>query len=119
VVEVWYTDKVSRGSGGGKKLGFPTINLNPDRFVGDLKEGVYACQVEYKAEIYRGVLYFGPKFINNENRAVLEIHILNFNKEIYGETVEYKIGQYIREPKKFANPEGLKKQIEEDIKNAF
>jgi riboflavin kinase/FMN adenylyltransferase len=119
MVDVWYTDKVVRGSGGGGKLGFPTINLNPERFVGDLKEGVYSCQIGYKDEIYRGILYFGPRFINNETRPVLEIHILNFNRQIYGQTVEFKIGQYLREPKKFTSLEDLKKQIEDDIRKAF
>lgn len=104
-----------RGTGGGRKLGFPTINLDPDRFIGELKEGVYSAEVEYKKKSYLGALYFGPRFINDEIKPILEIYIIDFEKTIYGETVEFKIGEYIREAKKFKTLESLKKQIKKDV----
>ncbi len=115
MVDIWYTDKVVHGSGGGKKLGFPTINLDPSRFINDLKEGVYYSLIIYKHETYLGALYFGPRLINKETKPVLEIYILDFDKDIYGETVEYTIGQFIRGAMDFNSLEELKKQIAKDV----
>ncbi len=115
MVEIIYTDKVVHGSGGGKALGFPTINLDPEKFIGDLKEGVYYSLVIYKDKTYLGALYFGPRLINKETKPVLEIHILDFDKDIYGETVEFIIGQYIRGVENFKNKKSLREQIKKDI----
>ncbi|MBI5127567.1 riboflavin kinase [Candidatus Roizmanbacteria bacterium] len=115
MVDVWYTDKVVHGSGGGKRLGFPTINLDPSRFIADLKEGVYYSLVMYGNKTYLGALYFGPRLVNKETKPVLEIYILNFHKDIYGETVEYTVGQFIRGVMDFENMEELKKQIQKDV----
>lgn len=115
MVDIWYTDKVAKGTGGGRKLGFPTVNLSPHRFLSELKDGVYACLVDYKNKIYKGALYFGPRFIINKEDHILEIHILNFNKTIYGENIEFKIDQYIREPVKVKNSEELISLIKSDI----
>lgn len=113
--DFWYQDKVVHGSRGGKILGFPTINLDPKKFIGHLKEGVYYSLVIYKDKTYLGALYFGPRLINKETRPILEIHILDFDKDIYGETVEFTIGQYIREVKKFESLKSLKEQIKKDV----
>ncbi|KKQ23349.1 MAG: Riboflavin kinase [Candidatus Roizmanbacteria bacterium GW2011_GWC2_37_13] len=115
MVDIWYTSKVFRGTGGGKKLGFPTINLDPSKFVGDLKEGVYSCLVDYKNSIYLGALYFGPRFISNETELILEIYMVDFDKEIYGKTVEFKVGEFIREAKKFSDTKSLIEQIKKDV----
>lgn len=115
MIDIWYHDQVVRGSSVGKELGFPTINLNPDRFIGELKDGVYSAIVEFDDQQYLGALYFGPKYTSNEKKYILEIHILNFNQTIYGKTVEFKIGEYIRGAKKFETTTDLKKQIKQDI----
>jgi len=114
--DFWYQDRVVHGGSGGKTIGFPTINFDPKPFIKYLKEGVYFTQVKYLDKVYLGALYFGPRLINNETKPVLEIHILDFDKDIYGKTVEFKIGQYIRKVKEFKSFESLKKQIKKDVK---
>lgn len=116
MIEVWYTDKVSQGSGNGRKLGFPTINLNPSRFINELKNGVYACQVEYEKKVYLGALYFGPRFINKKKEYILEIYIIDFNKSIYGKSIKFSIGEFIREPIKTTDIKVLINQIEKDVR---
>lgn len=115
MANAWHTDIVVHGKGGGKKLGFPTINLNPTPFIDKLKEGVYSCKVKYKDKKYLGALYFGPRYIIKTERYILEIYILGFNKEIYGQEVRFKIGKFIREPINEKDPKKLIKRIEEDI----
>lgn len=115
MVDIWYTDRVAKGTGGGRKLGFPTVNLNPHRFFGELKDGVYAALVDYDKKIFRGALYFGPRFIGGIEEYILEIYILDFDKTIYGKTIEFKIGEFIREPVKVKNSGELIALIKSDI----
>ncbi len=116
MVDIWYTDKVVSGTGGGKKLGFPTINLNADRFIGELKEGIYSCLVEYNKKQFLGALYFGPRYISNGKKYILEIHIIDFDKTIYGKTVEFKIDKFIRAPVDVKNQAELVDLIKNDVK---
>ena len=115
MTEVWYKVTVILGTGGGKILGFPTINLDPNILNDHYQQGVYQTWVKYNNKIYLGALYFGPRFINSETKPILEIHILDFNQDIYGLLIEFKLGKYIRGVKKFASIELLIKQIEQDI----
>lgn len=115
MVDIWYTDKVARGTGGGKKLGFPTVNLNAQRFLDELKDGVYSCDIEYENKLYKGALYFGRRFITRNEEYILEIHIFDFDKIIYGKTVEFKVGQFIRAPIKTKNTQELIDQIKKDV----
>ncbi|OQY68700.1 hypothetical protein B6D29_00380 [Microgenomates bacterium UTCPR1] len=116
MANAWHTDIVVHGKGGGKKLGFPTINLNPTPFIDKLKEGVYSCKVKYKDKKYLGALYFGPRTINRLERYILEVNIFDFSQSIYGEKVEFKIGQFIRDPITVKNEEELINQMNEDVR---
>ena len=116
MVEIWYTETVVHGSGGGKKLGFPTVNLNADRFVGELKDGIYSCVVEYENKQYLGAMYFGPRYISSEKRYILEIHILDFDKTVYGKNIEFKVGEFIRKPVDTKSEEELIELINNDVK---
>lgn len=115
MVDIWYADKVARGKGVGRKLGFPTVNLSAQRFLGELKDGVYSCNVEYENKLYKGALYFGRRFITRVEDYILEIHILDFDKTIYGKTIEFKINQFIRAPIKTKNTNELIDQIKKDV----
>lgn len=112
---MWYKAKVLPGSKNGRTIGFPTVNLDPDILIGALKEGIYASQVEYEGKIYQGALYFGPRLVKKEKNTILEIHIINFKKDIYGEEIEFEVGKFIREIKNFSSMKELKAQIEKDI----
>ena len=62
-----------------------------------------------------GALYYGPRLVKNEKKAVLEIYIIDFNQEIYGEWISFDIVRFIRGIKNFDSMDLLKKQITIDI----
>ncbi len=104
--------KVLHGEKIGRKLGFPTLNFHVGRFGDSHSQGVYACQLKIQEKKYKGALYFGPK---GQGKPVLEIHVIDFKKTLYGERVSFEVGEKIREPKKFKSLEEAKKVIGEDI----
>lgn len=99
----------------GRKMGIPTANLKWDADVLLPKSGVYAVQVEVLGQIKPGVLNIGtrPTVSNNKN-VTMEVNILDFNQDIYGEKLEVIFHQKLRDEKKFNNILDLKKQIEMD-----
>ena len=90
------------------------------------RSGVYAARVRIHRsdkgmESYGGVLYIGdsPTFVQSPSAAPnVEIHIFDFNREIYGEMVEVELIEFLREDRKFASVELLKEQIAEDVETA-
>lgn len=114
---MWYKATVLSGQKNGRTIGFPTINLDPNIIVDAFKEGIYASQVRYGGKTYIGALYLGPRLVKGEKNTILEVHILDFNKEIYGKEIEFEIGKYIREIMNFETMEELKLQIAIDIEN--
>ena len=73
--------KVKSGSKIGKKIGFPTINLNIGNFSNHHSPGVYKCEVIIDNSSYIGALYFGPKLSHKGD--TLEVYIINYNRHIY------------------------------------
>lgn len=112
---MWYKAKVLPGLKNGRTIGFPTVNLDPHIIVDAFKEGIYASQVKYGEKTYLGALYLGPRLVKGEKNTILEIHILDFHKEIYGKEIEFEVGKFIREIQAFNTMEELKSQIEKDI----
>ena len=111
----WSTGKVLSGQKLGRKLGFPTVNLDPTIWPSDLKDGVYACRVKYKNITYKAAIYFGPRLILGETAKVLEIYLLDFNQEIYEKKISWQIQKYLREARNFSTPEALTMQLKKDI----
>ncbi len=100
---------------GGPVVGFPTANLaiNPE----DLcpKPGVYAVQVIHDSHCYGGVVNIGynPTFGDQDLGA--EVHIFDFNKDIYGHPIKVNMVQRIRDERKFPGPRELARQIAKDV----
>ncbi len=107
--------KVQHGQKNGRKIGFPTLNVNPGSFGRSHSPGVYACRVEIGGKSYRGALHYGPKGSSRKN--VLEIHALGFSQEVYGSWIAFEATKKLREPMKFDSWEELKKQIEKDLRS--
>lgn len=105
--------KIKSGSKTGRKIGFPTLNFNVGNFGDHYKPGVYKCEVNLDNSSYIGALYFGPKLSHKNN--VLEVHVVNYNGQIYGQYIRFKVGKKIRSPKFFSDLGELKKQIEKDL----
>lgn len=104
--------KVISGRGRGRRIGFPTANLA----VTDLPiaYGVYLAKVRMNRKSYQGLLHYGLRKTFGESLSC-EVHLINFNKNIYGRTLEIEVRRKIREVKKFAGIEALKKQITKDL----
>ncbi len=109
--------KVVKGDGRGKKFGIPTANIKSEQEVYP-KEGVYAVKVAYKGKIYDGAcsIGFNPTF--DSERLTVEVHIIDFNKDIYGENLKVVFVDRIRDMIKFANIDKLKQTIFKDIEKA-
>lgn len=111
---------VIKGSSIGRKLGFPTANINPHHEVIPAR-GVYAVKVIFDKKRLDGICNIGykPTFkIPGRPREHIELHIFNFHKNIYGKYLEVQFIRKIREEKKFSSSAALVEQIKKDI-NSF
>lgn len=109
-------ETVVEGQHLGRTIGFKTANLFYPNDLVEIGRGVYKVKVEYNGGIFDGIANYGlrPTVAKNE-KSVLEVHILNFDKEIYGEKIKVTFLKKIREEKKFDSLDELKLQIQEDI----
>ena len=76
--------------------------------------GVYAVKVETKMGTYQGIANIGNRPTINGTKPLLEVHIFDFNRSIYGEAIEVSFVKKLRNEVKFANFEALKQQIQRD-----
>lgn len=113
--------KVVKGEGRGRKIGYPTANLEPlDRYVIP-RQGVYAVRVYLDGESLKGVMNIGikPTFHEDEEQPpTLEVHILDRNEDLYGRTLEIEFAAYLRPEMKFSSVEMLIEQIAKDAQRA-
>lgn len=111
---------VIHGNKLGRTIGFPTANLKLDEFYLIPKNGVYAVEILYRSQLYKGVLNIGVKpTVNDLNKQIsIEVHIFDFHQEIYDEIVEILFIDFLRNEQKFSNIHELKKQIIEDVEKS-
>jgi riboflavin kinase / FMN adenylyltransferase len=102
---------------GGRLLGFPTANLNLQDELSP-KHGIYAVTVEHGSEVFQGVANIGYSPTFDDNVFTVEVHILDFKKNIYGETIRVNFIQRLRDEIKFQSIEALAAQIHLDIDKA-
>jgi riboflavin kinase/FMN adenylyltransferase len=107
---------VESGDHRGRELGFPTANLNAHDEVLP-PDGVYAVRVMIGSEQFGGVVNIGvrPTFASARSLRVLEVHILDFTRELYDQKVEVLFLSKLRDEQKFASSEALKTQIAADV----
>jgi riboflavin kinase/FMN adenylyltransferase len=114
------TGKVVSGNKIGKKLDFPTANIQvnePLKLIPGV--GVYAVYINYNNNRYGGMLNIGYRPTFYGRNLTIEVHIFNFNKEIYNETLTVELVARIRDEKKFDSADQLKKQLFEDREYAI
>ena len=106
---------VIKGEQIASKLGFPSANIiYPDDKV-QIPHGVYYVLVEIRGTIYNGILNHGfAPTLDNTARLKTEVHITNFNRDIYGENIKISFVSKIRNQMKFENIDKLKAQIIRD-----
>ncbi len=108
--------KVIEGQKLGRKLGFRTANLIYPVEIVDIPFGVYEVQTTYG----KGITNFGIRpTVSSTKKAVLETHILDFDKDIYGKTIKVEFLRMLRKEQKFNSVNELKKQIQSDIKSVI
>lgn len=115
-----YWGTVVHGDRRGIRLGFPTANLEIEKKL-VLKNGVYATSVLIDAEAWQSVTNIGtrPTFhLHAKSPVIIETHILDFNRQIYGDKIKVVFHDRIRDEMKFKDLEQLKIQIEKDVLSA-
>jgi riboflavin kinase/FMN adenylyltransferase len=102
---------------GGKLLGFPTANI---KLYDELapKTGVYAVTVECVGSRYKGVANIGYSPTFDDHIYTVEVHILDFGSDIYGEKIRVNFIERIRDEIKFSGIEALAQQIRKDVETA-
>lgn len=108
---------VVTGAGRGKDMGFPTANV---RFSQELVPlpGVYVVEAEVGGALHRSVasVGFNPTF--GENSLGLEVHVMDFHRDIYGEKIAVYFRDRIRDERKYKSVQELVRQIEKDVQYA-
>ena len=110
---------VKKGRQVGKKIGFPTCNID----IGDYvlaKPGVYAVKVLRKnsKKYLKGIANLGYRPTFNQKKILLEVHLFNFSGNLYNKLLSVEFLKFIRKEKKFNNVNQLRAQIKKDLKIA-
>jgi riboflavin kinase/FMN adenylyltransferase len=110
---------VTHGDNLGKEIGFPTANLSAhsEQFP---PNGVYFAEARLDGTSYLGVVNLGyrPTVSSDASNRVLEVHLFDFNDEIYGRDLELRFVHYLRPEKKFESIDDLVAQIRRDVEQA-
>ena len=110
---------VQKGRQLGKKIGFPTCNIDIKDYV-LAKPGVYAVRVSRKnnSKTLKGIANLGYRPTFNQKKILLEVHLFNFSGNLYNKYLSVEFLKFIRKEKKFKNINKLRSQIKLDLKIA-
>ena len=107
---------VKRGNRVGSSIGFPTANLDLDFPYIVPEEGVYMGYAIYEGERYKAIISVGRHpTIYQLDKAIIEVHIIDFDQDIYNELLFVEFVKYMRENIKFPNLDELKDQLKKDL----
>ena len=110
---------VVRGDGRGKALGFPTANIqvaDPDKLLP--REGVYAVRATLRRGTFQGVLHLGPRPTFKGSPPSVELHLFDFDDDIYGDTIRVDFCARIRDIHRFSSAADLVTAIQDDCDKA-
>ena len=110
---------VQKGRQQGKKIGFPTCNIDIKDYVIAMP-GVYAVKVKQKNsnKSLKAIANLGYRPTFNQKKILLEVHIFNFSGNLYNKYLSIEFIKFIRKEKKFKDVNQLRKQIQSDLKTA-
>lgn len=103
--------KVRRANLRGKKLGFPTANINLSR---KIPEGIYVSKTTVSGSVYQSITFIGTAKTFAETRFHAETYILDFDQNIYDQWLSIKLLKKIRNNKKFSSAKELILQMKKD-----
>lgn len=104
----------------GRNIGFPTANINYDKEQLLPGKGVYGVKICIKEKEYAGIANVGVKpTVKKDDLVEVEVHVIDFLDDIYGENVSVSFLGKIRDEMKFSSLEELKNQIDNDVKTAI
>lgn len=109
--------KVVSGAQNGRKLGFPTANIEVlERYKLIPAHGIYAVKVQIDYQIFNGMLNIGvrPTIANADGKPTIEVNIFDFDEDIYGKQISVQLIDRIRAEEKFPSLDDLVKQMHLD-----
>ena len=107
---------VVAGAGRGVKMGFPTANLNIGPEHALPADGVYATWAGIGGENFPSMTNIGTNPTFGDNRRVVEVYIVDYRGDLYGQELQLEFVERLREERRFGSVEELKKQVAEDVK---
>ncbi|MFI5150677.1 MAG: bifunctional riboflavin kinase/FAD synthetase [Bacteroidia bacterium] len=111
---------VVKGRQLGRTLGFPTANLDTgNHFKLVPSDGIYAVLTEWKGTVYQGMMSIGMNPTVSGKQRTIEVNILNFDRNIYGEKLRISFVKRMRDEVKFDGLDALKRQLEKDKEQAL
>lgn len=114
------TGKVVKGQSIGRDIGFPTANIEvSDEYKLIAAVGVYACRVEYMGKFYDGMSNIGFRPTIDHGDLTIEVHIFEFNQQIYNEEITISFVDRMRDEHKFESIGALKEQLVKDKEHAL
>ncbi len=107
---------VVKGDQRGRTIGFPTANIGAvDQFKLIPGDGVYAVNVTLKSGAYKGMLNIGVRpTVDSTHERTLEVHLFDFDQDIYGEPITVRLRHRLRDEARFADLHALKEQLLKD-----
>lgn len=112
-----FTAPVITGSGRGKSLGFPTINVDPNAVPESMKPGMFACRAAFDGETYDAVLHYGVRPTFNDSLSC-EVHIFDQDIAVAPKKMTIEVVEKLRDIQAFASAQELQKQIQRDIERS-
>ncbi|URM37707.1 bifunctional riboflavin kinase/FAD synthetase [Flavobacterium anhuiense] len=111
---------IVKGKQLGRTIGFPTANIHIEEDYKLIpKIGVYVVRAIVNNEIVFGMMNIGFNPTVNGEKQTIEVHLFNFDKDIYDQNIEVSLLHYIREEQKFSSVDALKAQLDQDKINSL
>lgn len=111
---------VVKGKQLGRTIGFPTANIHIEEDYKLIpKIGVYVVKANINGETVFGMMNIGFNPTVNGDKQTIEVHLFNFDKDIYDQKIEVSLLHYIREEQKFSSVDALKAQLDQDKINSL
>lgn len=114
------TGNVVKGNQLGRTINFPTANIEiPEEYKLIPKNGVYIVTANVSNQTVSGMMNIGVKPTLGENKLSIEVHLLDFDKDIYNQKIQVHVLERLRDEQKFESFEALKSQLEADKQNTI